>query len=160
MNLWIWFQAISFQVIWLATVLGGNRWLWIPLCILLLHFTLSPRCRQDLQVLLLAFVGITTDIMLTQLGFFKFDEWPLWLLVLWFAFVLNFGHSLIFLRRLPLAWLALIGALGGCSAYLASWKLGAVEFPYDLWVTSGVLLAVWAMILPVLIKADFYLRKE
>ena len=160
MNPWRWFQAVSFQIIWPTTVLGGNQWLILPLCILLLHFILSPCRQKDLQIMALALMGIATDMALMQLGVFVFSEWPLWLLVLWFAFVLNFGHSLAFLRRLQVIWLILIGAVGGCYAYLASWKLGAVELPLGLWATSCILLVLWAIIFPLLVKADLYIREK
>ena len=160
MHVWRWFQPISFQLIWLTAILGGNQWLLLALFILFLHFMLSPCRQEDLRILPLALIGIVTDISLAQLGLFKFAAWPLWLPVLWLAFVLNFGHSLTFLRRLRMFWLMLIGALGGCYAYLASWKLGAVEFPQGIWITSLLLLIIWAIMLPLLVKADVYFREK
>ena len=160
MFIWNWFQPLSFQIIWLASVLGGNQWLAVPLCILALHFALSPSRAQDLKVISLALIGITTDSLLTHFGVFNFEQIPLWLWVLWAGFVLNFGHSMKFLRRLNSYWLILLGAVGGCYSYIISWKLGAVNFPFSLPLTAGVLVVYWAIIFPILVKLDIYLRGD
>ncbi|MFT6276388.1 MAG: hypothetical protein ACJAZ0_002494, partial [Halioglobus sp.] len=114
MNRWQWFQLISFQVIWFVAVFGRNQWLLVALLILLLHFAFSPEKKSDLKVLSLALLGIGIDAMLTAFGVFQFDETPFWLAVLWLAFVLNFGHSLLYLRRLKTPWLVVVGACAGC----------------------------------------------
>jgi len=43
---------------------------------------------------------------------------------------------------------------------LVSWKLGAVELPLDILMTSCVLILMWAVILPLLVKFDFHLREN
>ena len=160
MTTWHWFQPISFQVIWISAVLGGNQWLVVPLFLMCLHFVLSPCRREDIKVLPLALMGVALDATLTHLGFFRFPQFPIWLLVLWFGFVLNFGHSLKFLRKLRIFWLIVIGSVGGCYAYLASWKLDAVVLPFGVLVTACVLVVCWAIIFPILVKADLYIRRE
>jgi len=159
MTLWRWFQAISFQVIWLACVLGGNQWWFIPGIILLLHFILSPSRNNDVKILPLMVLGFAIDMLLTQAGLFVFNSWPFWLMLLWVAFVLNFGHSLSFLRRLKLPWLAIIGALGGSYAYWISWQFGAVNWPFSSLLTTLTIAAIWALLLPLLVRGDLYIRR-
>ena len=159
MLIWHWFQPINFQLIWLSAVLGGNQWIVFPIVLLCLHFVITPNRQRDLKVLPLAIIGITLDAVLTQLNIFKFVQYPFWLVVLWLGFVLNFGHSLKFLRKLKKPWLMIIGSIGGCYAYLASWKLGAVALPLGAPFSVIVLLIAWALILPLLVKIDLYLRE-
>lgn len=151
-------QAISFQVIWLTAVLAGNRGLPVVFTLLLMHFIFSPTRMQDIKILPLAFIGIAVDISLTLIGVFQFNELPLWLIALWFAFVLNFSHSLKFLHKIKFIGLMALGAVGGCYAYIASWKLGAAELPLGLFPSSAILLVVWAIMFPLLIRADGILR--
>jgi hypothetical protein len=158
MNRWQWFQLISFQVIWFVAVFGRNQWLLVALLILLLHFAFSPEKKSDLKVLSLALLGIGIDAMLTAFGVFQFDETPFWLAVLWLAFVLNFGHSLLYLRRLKTPWLVALGACAGCYVYLLSWKLGAVVLPLGVLFTGLLVGVIWAVLLPIMVKADQRLR--
>jgi hypothetical protein len=159
MTLWQWFQPVSFQIMWLTLILGGNTWLAVSVAILVAHFVLSPSRSEDFKILLLAFVGFSADLIMAHLGFFIFNQWPLWLLILWAAFVLNLGHSMRFLRRLKLIYLMNIGALGGAYAYWVSWKLGAVEWPYGTALTVVLVAAIWAIILPLFVKVDLLTRK-
>lgn len=160
MKHWLLLQAVTFQVIWLASVLGGNQWLPVSLAALCVHFSFSPCRKQDTYILPLACLGLALDTLLTLLGVFAFSQLPVWLLVLWLGFVLNFGHSLKVLKKLSSIWLAIIGAMGGCYAYLASWKLGAVDIPLGTPTTAVVLLMSWAILFPILVKADIYIRRR
>ena len=159
MNTWRWFQPISFQIIWLACVLGGNEWLFIPGLILVAHFILTPSFKNDLQILPLIFLGCALDVFFTQIGLFVFEVFPFWLMMLWVAFVLNFGHSLGFLRRLKLTWLMIIGAIGGSYAYWISWQLGAVTWPYGPILSTSVIAITWSILLPILVRGDLYFRR-
>ncbi|MDP6969430.1 MAG: DUF2878 domain-containing protein [Gammaproteobacteria bacterium] len=159
MQLWRWFQPISFQIIWLACVLGGNQWLFIAAILLLIHFVLTPSLSSDLKTIPLVILGYAIDMLFTQVGLFVFNAWPLWLLVLWVAFVLNFGHSLSFLRHLKFLWLVTIGAVGGSYAYWISWQLGAVAWPFDPLLTTSIIAATWALLLPLLVKGDLFFRR-
>lgn len=158
MNRWQWFQLVSFQIIWLTAVLGGNQWLSVSIFILLLHFIFSPNRYTDFKILSLALIGIAVDGGLTLMGFYEFNQPPYWLAVLWLGFSLNFGYSLIYLRRLRTHYRVVLGAGAGCYAYLASWKLGAVDLPLGVLVSAVVIAAFWAVLLPVLVVADQKIR--
>jgi hypothetical protein len=158
MNKWLWFQAASFQVIWLSAVLGGNQWIALSIVILCTNFVFTPSRADDLKVLPIAFIGIAIDAVFTTLGVFEFEQFPAWLIILWLGFVLNFGHSLKVIHKIKLYWQIIIGALGGCYAYIVSWKLGAVEFPLGGIMTACLLAVAWAISFPLFMRADRYLR--
>lgn len=160
MKFWFWTQALCFQLIWLLTVVGGNTWLIFPISILIIHLYLSPTSKEDLKILPLALIGIFLDLSFAQLGLFVFDSFPWWLIILWLGFVLNFGHSLIFLRKLKVYWQSILGAAGGCYAYLLSWKLNAVDLPMGAMISGTIIAVAWAGILPVMIRCDSFLRSR
>lgn len=76
MTKWLWFQLISFQVMWLSLILGGNTWLPVTLAILAMHFVFTPSRIDDTKVLILALGGFIIDLSMMQLGFFSFSVWP------------------------------------------------------------------------------------
>lgn len=159
-NKWLCFQFASFQVIWLICVLGGNHFLWAPILLILIHLKFSPTQKQDLWVLPLAGLGFVIDIFLSKAGVYSFSSIPYWLLILWLAFILNFGHSLRYLNKTPLAAISLIGAIAGAWSYLAAWKLGAVALPLGMSVSAFIVMLEWAILLPILVKADNFIRQE
>jgi hypothetical protein len=114
----------------------------------------------DAKVLPLALGGFAIDLIMTQLGFYSFTAFPLWLLVLWAAFILNLGHSMRFLRRFKLIYLVLFSAVGGTYAYWVSWKFGAVAFPYEPILTLIIVAVNWSIVLPLCVKADAYIRRS
>lgn len=67
--MWTWFQPVSFQLMWLSLIWGGNAWLAISMAILALHFALTPSRLDDFKVLPLALVGFAIDLLITQFGF-------------------------------------------------------------------------------------------
>lgn len=159
MKFWTLFQPISFQAMWFSLVWGGNAWLALAMIILASHYLLSPTPKQDIQILVLAAAGFVIDLLLSQLGVFSFAQQPLWLGVLWVAFVLNFGHSLRFLRKLKPIYLMGVSAIGGAYAYWLSFQLGAVGFPLGTTLTLGIVAINFGIVLPLLVKADAYIRK-
>jgi len=157
---WIWFQPINFQIVWLIAVLGGNKFIALTIGLVCIHYWFSPSCKKDLLMLPFALLGYSIDLILMQQGFFQFQEWPHWLLILWIAFVLNFGHSLSFLLKFKIPVLMIIGAMGGSYAYWASWKLDAVEWPNETLITFALIASLWALILPVLVIVESGLNKR
>lgn len=158
MKYWLLIQALLFQGVWLLCIFGGNQWLAVALLLLLAHFAVSPSKIADCKVLLLALVGITIDGLLMLAGVFYFDQLPFWLAVLWLGFVLNFGHSLQFLRRLKPIGLMSVGAVSGCYVYLISCYLGAVSLPMGTVVSGLLIAAVWSLSLPFYVLADKHIR--
>lgn len=158
MQAWIWSQLIAFQLLWFSAVIGRNDWLWLPLSLIALHFIFTPSRAKDWHVIPLALIGIVIDAFLTWGGVFAFDNFPIWLGLLWIGFVLTLGHSMVWLRRLPPALLVPLGAVAGTASYLAGWKLEAVDFPLGLTWSVLALLFLWSLLLPALVRLDFYIR--
>jgi hypothetical protein len=159
MRRWIWLQLIAFQLLWFSAVLGRNDWLLLSLLLIALHFAFSPSGRSDWRVLPIALIGIAADALLTASGVFRFDGMPLWLALIWVGFVLSLGHSLAWLRRLPLFALAPLGALAGSASYIAGWRLDAIDLPLGLTASIIALAILWSILLPVLVRLDFYIRR-
>lgn len=156
---WFWIQFVIFQALWLVAIIGGNAWLALAIALLAIHFIATPSRQQDWRVLPIALIGIAVDTALTLGGVFQFEQVPFWLGLLWVAFVLTLGHSLAWLRQLPQVALFPIGALAGVVSYLAGWRLGAVELPLGLTITTIALGAVWALLLPTLVTLDRKIRR-
>ncbi|WP_116472588.1 DUF2878 domain-containing protein [Zobellella maritima] len=159
MSKWQWGQLVAFQAYWLLAVVGQNSGIGLTLLLLMMHFYLTPSRRADGRVMVLALIGMVSDSLLTWLGVFRFDAFPLWLGLLWFGFVLTLGHSMRWLRRLPWYGLVPVGAVAGMASYMAGWKLGAVALPLGPGPSSLVLLAVWGGLLPLLVALDQSFRR-
>ncbi|MEM1436991.1 MAG: DUF2878 domain-containing protein, partial [Pseudomonadota bacterium] len=109
-------NAVLFQLLWFAAVIGtGIYGLW-PLAVLaagvlLISILKLPGWRSDLRLASwLVPVGWLLDTLWVQSGIMIFDDRPfapLWIALLWFGVALSVNHSLSLLRDYPLA-----GALG------------------------------------------------
>ncbi len=158
MSKWFWAQLIAFQILWFSAVIGRNEWIILSLLLIAAHFMFTPSRGTDWRVIPIALIGITVDTMLTWGGFFVFETLPLWLGLIWIGFVLTLGHSMSWLRKLPTLMLVPIGAVAGTMAYLAGWKLEAVELPMGLTWTIATLAILWAILLPLLVQLDYKIR--
>ncbi len=153
-------QVAGFQLLWLSCVLGGNRWLWLPLLLIAGHLYLHrSQWRQELAIAPLAVVGLAVDVGLTAAGIYQFDHTPFWLLALWLGFVYTLDASMVWLRKLPLAALAGFGVVGGTSSYLAGERLGAVVIATPLLHSVAIIALCWAVLLPLLVRLDLALRR-
>ena len=159
-------NALGYQVVWIASVLGAARGLaWAgPLasaafaCAVL---ATSPDPRADARLLPIALaIGAFADSAWIAMGWISYDAaWPsdvfapAWILGLWASLALTLNHSFAFLReRLALA--ALLGAVGGPLAYWAASRWGAVHLlTGDAWVYGSLGLA-WALLFPALAFAE------
>jgi hypothetical protein len=122
-------NAVSFQLVWLATVAGAAKGLWWagPLAALLFaawQVPLSAQPRADLKLMLCAAAaGFVVDSALVLTGLLRFETalpWagfaPVWIVSLWVAFALTLNHSLAGLKHRPLLAVGL-GLIGGPLAY-------------------------------------------
>jgi hypothetical protein len=147
-----WFNAVWFQSTWFLCVLGRDALLPFTLGMLTLHFVLVDSARDEARRLLpLISVGIGVDTLLSVVGIFNFGPVliPLWLMALWVAFAASLTRALaVFGRSRILA--ALVGGIGVPFNYAVGAKMGAVSLPVDPFVTAGVLIGIWALLLPAL----------
>ena len=153
-------QAVGFQLLWLAAVIGRNSWLWLPLLLIFCHLYLHrQQWRMELTVVPVALLGIAVDGGLTLTGIYQFDHLPIWLLALWAGFVLTLNASMAWLRKLPNTLLAGIGAISGTGSYLAGERLGAVVIAAPTLHSVIIIASCWALLLPLLVRAEQRCRR-
>ena len=162
-------NAVAYQSVWFATVIGAGRGLWWPgplaaLAFLALHLSAIVRDRgerrRELALVAAAVAcGLVIDGVLSASGAIVFTPAapalpaggaPLWMLTLWGAFALTLRHSLRALTARPLL-AALVGAIGGPLAYLgAARATGVLAFPDPRAMTLAMLAAGWCLALGLL----------
>jgi hypothetical protein len=164
-------NVIGFQAGWFAAVLGagyGMPWLGlvaVPI-VLMVHVTLSPYRKADVMLIFLAgIMGFCVDTLLVYAGVFTPVHYlfpvpfsPPWMVLLWMNFATALNVSLKSLHGRYLLS-ALLGAIGGPSAYYSGAKLGAtttIPGTSDLLVLS----AVWAAAVPALFWIAFRINKH
>jgi hypothetical protein len=151
-KLFIILNALSFQLVWWAGVLAGNQLLLLSILLIIGHFLLSQSPTQDANIMCLcALLGMIVDTLLTWSGLFVFAQTPYWLALLWLIFSLSLKYSLVFFQRIHIIGQALFGGIFGTLSYIAGAEFGAVDLPYGLWVTVGVLAVIWSVLFPVLL---------
>lgn len=159
-------NAISFQLVWLATVAGAARGWWWAGPVALIAFAawqlpLSRGPRADALLMLgTAALGFSIDTLWVRLELMRFITplpsttlAPVWIVALWMGFALTLNHSLAALKhRLWLA--ALLGLIGGPIAYgVAEGAWAAVEFSQPAWIALAALGLAWATVTPLLLMA-------
>lgn len=149
---WI-INLVFFQACWfLAAFLQSDAVLWM-LLLFAIHFILSPTRKLDLLVLPMAMLGFLIDQVLIYTGVIAIEsEWlPAWLALLWLGLVLCLNHSLAWLFKLNLLWVALIGAVSAPFSYYGGLEFGAFETSVSLYSFFAVFAIIWAVVLPLLI---------
>lgn len=146
-------NALLFQACWLACVIGGDRWAFAALLLLLAVHAGWLLAQQEFSrelaiVLPVISAGISFDSLLLYSGWLDFSRHssaviPFWLMVLWLAFACTLRHSLAGLIRHR--WLALLlGGLGAPWSYYLGSQLSTVQ------VEAPGLIAIslfWALLL-------------
>lgn len=161
---------VAHQLGWWACVLVARteQASWAPIGLsgyLMMHLLLSRESRPTLLLLAAgsATLGLVLDSALMALQLMSFPHGapvplsPPWMMALWAALGLSLSSSLVWLLRVPLAAVALIGAVAGPLAYSGGAKLGliAVAAPTGF---LGVGLA-WAIGLGLLVAFARTLRR-
>jgi hypothetical protein len=164
---WIIFNALGFQAVWWACVLGaGVGWGWAgPLAaaaFIALHLRWTPTPVRDLRLLAASLaLGLMIDGLLGASGLLDYATAagpralaPPWILALWAGFALTLAHSMACLARRPLA-AAAFGLLCGPLAYAsAATVAGAVAFPSGSVPALAAVAVGWAIALPTLYALD------
>ena len=153
---------VLFQVGWFACVLGGaHDWPWlgtgIALAIVAWHVGCAQRPRNEMiLVLAAAGIGAVADSALVAFAWVRYSSGtlvagtaPVWLVAMWMLFATTLNVSLRWLRRFPLAAIAL-GAIGGPLAYWGGARLGAMEFAAPVAATVALAFG-WAALTPLLV---------
>ncbi len=153
---WLIANALWLQVGWWACVLGAK----VPWLLLLVplgmavHLTLCAARGSEVRALLrVTLAGCVLDSLLGAIGLFRFEALPLplWLVLLWLVLASGLRHSLAW-AGWPFWRGASVGALGGPLAYLGGARLADVTLPLGAVVTSLLLVPIWALALPLLVR--------
>ncbi|MBJ7538018.1 DUF2878 domain-containing protein [Marinomonas transparens] len=150
-------NAVLFQVVWFACLLGGNVWALVATAAYLAihrhYFMKSPREWRLLAVFVL--LGVMVDGALFEFGVFSAEKsmfWvhglpPIWLLCLWLSVATLFPHSLVFLRSRY--WLSAgVGMVGPTLSYYAGAKMTGIMLAEPTWLSLVIVAFLWALILP------------
>lgn len=90
--------SLWFDLLWALAVLGQQTWLWLTTLLVVATYGLTAIQRHPLfeKMVWMAVVGIMIDSSNMLLGLLTFadDQFPLWLVALWFAFTWYAGHLL------------------------------------------------------------------
>lgn len=142
-------NAVGFQSIWFALVLGGDGFILVALLWAGFHGWCFAKPGEAQRLAVLALTGLAMDWGLTALGVLSFPEvdWPglpLWFCGLWLAFptVLNLSLRWVWSKH----WVLIpLSGIGASTTYVGGSRLGPLELPLgDLW-TIAVLTAVWTL---------------
>ena len=152
---------VLLQLIWPAAVLGAaHGWSW-PAPVVLLAMPVWSLVRgipieRDLRMMVGGMViGIVFEVVLIGLGLIEYamthgPGWvPIWILMLWGGFALNFNHCLAWLQGRW--WLgAALGAFGGPASVLVGASFGAASLPAGILPLVLFYGTAWAGVVPLL----------
>ena len=128
-------NALLFQSVWWAAVLGYLGWAVLALALLLVQACLwRPNALQLPLLLLLAVVGLTIDTIWLWLSWYQSQPKGeiLWLVMIWVAFTLTLTRSLWSLIKRRYLWMIFCGLFGPL-AYYAGSALGRLYIDPVAW---------------------------
>lgn len=155
-------NVVLFQIGWFSCVLSAAAHqpcigLLVTMGIVAIHMLRAPMPMMELKLVFLTLaIGLVFDSFLVWQGWLTYSSGillpntaPYWIVAMWGLFATLLNVSLRWMRG---RWLtaALLGALGGPTAYYGGLRLGALEFGN---MTAGLMaLAVgWAVLTPLLL---------
>ncbi|MEL7240554.1 MAG: DUF2878 domain-containing protein, partial [Planctomycetota bacterium] len=128
---------LIFKLCWLAIVFGAvwsEQWLGLAAITAFVAFEVIANRRSGVlfPAVVVGLLGFAVDNVYVLSGLMTFTEpgiapAPYWMALLWVNFALIVEHGLLFLKGRP-ALAAVLGAIGGPSAYYAGVGLGLLEF--------------------------------
>ncbi|EJX7569220.1 DUF2878 domain-containing protein [Vibrio cholerae] len=148
--------SLWFDLLWALAVLGQQTWLWLTALLVVATYGLTAIQRHPLfeKMVWMAVVGIMIDSSNMLLGLLTFadDQFPLWLLALWFAFTWYAGHLLPQLNQYSHTLLCLAGGVLGSLSYWFGYRMGAVGWEYPTFIVMLALFLEWIGITWLLLK--------
>ncbi|EKF75552.1 hypothetical protein A11A3_01727 [Alcanivorax hongdengensis A-11-3] len=148
-------NALAFQLLWFAAVLGGSGWAWSVLApMVLIQCLAGGHWRRDGRMLLIGGgLCLALEPLWLASSLLVYQQWhsqwlaPPWIWALWLGFAVSFHYSLYWLQGRP--WLAaLIGAIGGVVSVTAGLRLGAAVTPQGWLPFAMVYGGAWALAVP------------
>ena len=85
------FYSLWFQIVWIIAVFGQEKLQWLAVSLVVGTYVYSQLVAPIKleRVFLMALFGVMVDYANMALGIFRFEfnEFPIWLMALWFIFV-------------------------------------------------------------------------
>lgn len=128
------------------------------LCLFYIFYMTNDKLAAMRNLLIYGAIGTAIDTAFLNFGLIEYREGyldvpflaPLWITFLWIFFGYVVDEMLIWMRKY--LWLAaLCGAIGGPLSYQAAFKLDAATSLQSLWITFGIIGAVWVVLFPLLL---------
>lgn len=154
-------NAIIFQALWFASILGAKASMAWPAILLLLTlvcwgFVFSKQIQTDLRMLIVGvLVAFSVEPIWIGQGLVIYPLQPesyfppLWIVALWAGFAVSFNHSLRWLREKYLLC-TVLGGFGSICSITAAFRLDAIALPQG-WLAFVIQYGiVWAIIVPIL----------
>lgn len=153
---------VVFQAAWFAAVLGAAHHipLWGTACAIAAiawHLGVSARPAQEAKLIGFACaIGFVVESAVAMQGHVSYPSgqpvgWlaPYWMVALWGEFAIALNVTMRWLKRR--LWLAaVLGAVGGPTAFVSGVKLGGAQF-VDMTPALAMLALVWAVSMPLLV---------
>ena len=152
-------NLLLFKLTWLLLVLGQEATVIYAILLQGVSVLLHPAVRQlVIPTLVLTAGGILIDYLLSVAGVYQFpgQGFPVWLALLWFAFILALPQGFAFVGKLHPLWQIACGMFAGTVSYWAGYSWGAISFLLPLPQTLGIIALIWGSFLPLAI----YLLKQ
>jgi hypothetical protein len=154
-------NAIIFQALWFASILGAKAYVAWPAVLLLFiliiwGFVFSKQYRPDLRMVIVGvLVAFSVEPIWIGQGLVVYPLQPesyfppLWIVALWVGFAVSFNHSLKWLQNRYLLGAAL-GGFGSVCSITAAFRLEAIGLPQG-WLAFVIQYGlIWAIIVPIL----------
>lgn len=147
------YNAIVFNLAWLACVLGGSK-VALPVALVVIAIHLYFFATDKTEIALIAVVlllGVVVDSVLIRSGLLVPPDgslWPpLWLICLWGLFATTLNHSMKWFQSHTL-FAMVVGGIAGALTYLAGTRLTdfALKGPQSL--TLAIMFVLWGAVFP------------
>ncbi|MGR5062837.1 DUF2878 domain-containing protein [Photobacterium sp. DNB22_13_2] len=135
--------GLIFNVYWLIAVLGQQAYVWVLVLLFAACWWKFPSVGR--YAFSIACAGVLMDGALSISNVLDFQTLliPIWLIMLW----LGFGAFVWFMKETisnySVAFIGLLGGVGGAMSYFAGYRLQAVQWPLGVELTLFILFASW-----------------
>jgi hypothetical protein len=131
-----------------------------------IHLGLMPQRWREIATLAAAGVfGYFADSILVLAGVFDFPvdsrvgaPVTVWMVALWVNFATAFNVALNWLVKRP-ALGAVLGAIGGPTAYTAGWQLGGLIALEGPWILALAVAVQWAIATPIVLTGAVWIGR-
>ena len=159
------YNALLFQIAWLACVVGGDQVApYVAAMVVLLHLRyVSGDTHEILLLLQILLLGIAVDSAFLFSGLLIGNSVlsvpPFWLASLWLVFATTLLHSLAFFQRYR-SIAPLVGFVSGALSYKAGTSLSDIGLAEPQWFSLFAIGLVWSVIFPLCLRlAQYHAQK-